>query len=115
MALEKKYIIRQDHYDYFGGHKTYTYVAHTPIEAFAIYRKERRHDFDYGDAFNTTYPPTKAVYIYTSDPQRYHAREKWAWEEICTAKNEKTHDDAFLSEEEVAYLMSLIPDDELLF
>lgn len=103
MAFNKIYIIRQDFYDYFGGHKVRTYQASTPIEAINIYHKESAHDFNYSDAFQTTYAPSRPIYIYTPDPQRPHAREEWEWDNIQYehARNHET-----LSEEEIALLFN---------
>ena len=100
MAFNKIYIIRQDFYDYFGGHKVRTYQASTPIEAINIYHKESAHDFNYSDAFQTTYFPS-VVYLYTPDVQRPHAREEWEWADI---KYEYARSVNTLSEEEIALL-----------
>lgn len=85
--IKKVYYIRQDKCDPFKGSQTsYIRVEGTAKEAMDTFWHEASFDFCYdGNDYVSTYLP-RALWQYVPEPQRYHARAAWQWDDICYKK-----------------------------
>lgn len=113
--LKKVYLIKVEHYDYFGGQSSTYHRAYSVADALSLYRENKQYDYDYGDGWTKTYP-IRHRFMYVPEIQRPHARSHYAWSDIQEANERERRYKAgpAFSEEELAHLFSLIPelDDE---
>lgn len=84
-----KYVVDRDFYSYFGGANKHEYKCFTNLmEAWNEFKKTRKNDFDYGDAYQYT-----TFRFYRNDsvalkPQRPHARSAEEWRRIVWEKED---------------------------
>jgi hypothetical protein len=102
--MSTKVIIREEYYNYFGGHKTRTEKYDNLMDGWTRFKKMRSHVFTYDDAWYRVYI-SLCVPVREDKPQRVHARSEWEWQNM-EAENEY-RDVCGFTEAERNYLINL--------